>query len=324
VNREGLDNARESTRHEWKIELLEFGRMRIVFDSPSFTVTKFTEIRARTAHFGHILIWPDIEAYRIVPPGAMRALLDERRLDVSPIVAGRLSTVKSSPPRFGFPTKTRSAKTPWGKLELQQAKTTNAGQGGPLLCRLLAELISVRPQTALCEENLVPVHAKIAWKDGGSITFEVGSLLIRKDFPVSLFTVPPPGAKFTDSGLPPDASGIFLDRAQMAAFRTRNAPAPSPRTDPEATGAPGEGFIALNRTDALRFLVLDGIPVAWVPPHGKKYVIGSRPGRYSVQWRSFLGVETSPAREILIPARIALGEPPDAGGHAGAAGAPPP
>ena len=34
------------------------------------------------------------------------------------------------------------------------------------------------------------------------------------------------------------------------------------RTDPEAQGAPGEGFFAKNDTDSLRYFVIDTVPVA--------------------------------------------------------------
>lgn len=322
VNQAGLKTVRELTRHTWQIELLESGRMRVVFDSPSFPLTQFTEIRSRSDRFGHILVWPDTVAYRVIPLGALRALLDDRRIDVSPLVAGTVGKKVSGHPRFGFPTKKASVTTPWGKLELEQARTINAGAGGQLLCRLLVELVSARPESSICEAGKLPVHASFTWKSGSSISFDVTSLLIRNDFPAALFTVPPPHAKFSDHGLPPNASGIFLTREQMAAFRSKDVDPPSPRVDHEATGAPGEGFLAVNRTDALRFLVLDGVPVAWVPAHGQQYLIGSRAGRYSVQWRSFLGMDIEDPQEVIVPARLSLGEPPDAGAPPGAAGAP--
>jgi hypothetical protein len=323
VNQAGLKTVRELTRHAWQIELLESGRMRVVFDSPSFPLTQFTEIRSRSDRFGHILVWPETVAYRVIPSGALRALLDDRRIDVSPLVAGTVGKEESGHPRFGFPTRKTSLTTPWGKLVLEQARTVNAGAGGQLLCRLLVELVSARPESSICKEGKLPVHANFAWKSGGSISFDVTSLLIRSDFPGALFTVPPPHAKFTDYGLPPNASGIFLTREQMAAFRSKDVEPPTPRVDLEANGAPGEGFLAVNRTDALRFLVLDGIPVAWVPAHGQQYLIGSRAGRYSVQWRSFLGMDIEDPQEVIVPARLSLGEPPDAGAPPGAAGAPP-
>ena len=114
-----------------------------------------------------------------------------------------------------------------------------------------------------------------------------------------------------------------MSREEMMAFRTRAIEVPETRTDPASAGAPGEGILAINQTDALRFLLLDGVPVAWVPAHGRQYIIGTRPGRYNLQWRSFLGTYIGESQEVLIPARVAIGEPPDAGTLApGAAGAP--
>ncbi|MDZ4064086.1 MAG: hypothetical protein U1E22_05395, partial [Coriobacteriia bacterium] len=71
VNTNGLKNARTATRHLWQIELLETGRIRVVFDSPSFPLTKFTELRSRHDLYGHVLVWPDSDNYRIIPPGSL-------------------------------------------------------------------------------------------------------------------------------------------------------------------------------------------------------------------------------------------------------------
>lgn len=313
VHAAGVKAARAATRHLWQIELLETGRLRVVFDAPSFVVTKYTELRSRSDMYGHILVWPNSESYRIIPSGALRALLDERRVDVSPLMAGTAAKEQVGRPSFGFPTRTVVVATPWGKVELVQARTTNAGSGGALLCRLLLELVGTRPDSPVCEDGKVPVRASYTWKDGGKVDFEVSSLLIRPDFQSSMFLIPPARSTFTDVGLPPNATGIFLTREQMAAFRSRAADLPTLRTDPEAKGAPGEGFVAVNRTDALRFLLLDGVPVAWVPAHGEQYVIGSRVGKYTAQWRSFLGMSVDDPFEVLVPARFALGEEPDAG-----------
>ncbi len=314
VNAAGVKAARAATRHLWQVELLEAGRLRVVFDAPSFAVTKYTELRSRSDLYGHVLVWPNSESYRVIPSGALRALLDERRVDLSPLVTGQAAKEQTGRPSFGFPTRTAAVTTPWGKVDLVQARTSNAGLGGILLCRLLLELVGARPDSPICEEGKVPVQASYTWRDGGKVAFEVSSLLIRSDFQSSMFLIPPSRATFTDVGLPPNATGIFLTREQMAAFRSRAAELPDPRTDPESQGAPGEGFIAVNHTDALRFLVLDGVPVAWVPAQGQQYVIGSRAGKYAVQWRSFLGMSVDDPFEVLVPARFSLGEEPDAGG----------
>ena len=313
VNQPGIKAARAATRHLWQIELLEAGRLRIVFDSVSYPLTKYTELRARHDAYGHILVWPEADNYRVIPSGALRALLDERRVDTSPLVAGRTDKEQPGRPYFGFPTRSVGVSTPWGKLDLVQARTSNAGSGGVLFCRLLLELIGARPDSPVCEEGRVPVRASYAWKDGGKVVLEVSTLMIRPDFQPTMFMIPPSRATFTDVGLPPDATGLFLTREQMEAFRSRPIE-PATRSDRESKGAPGEGFFAVNRTDALRFLCIDGVPVTWVPAHGEQYVIGSRPGKYTAQWRSFLGTSIEPPTEVLIPARIVLGEEPEEAG----------
>ena len=39
--------------------------------------------KARTDSYGHILAWPDGSSYRVLVPGALRAMFSERRVDVS-------------------------------------------------------------------------------------------------------------------------------------------------------------------------------------------------------------------------------------------------
>jgi hypothetical protein len=314
VSLAGINAAKKLTRHAWQIELAHIGRMRIVFDSPSFPLTKYTELRARFDNLGHVMVWPDGATYRVIPPGALRALLDERRVDVGQLVTGQRGAGTQGGSRFGFPTHTDQLTTPWGKLTLEQARTVNVGEGGPLLCRALVELIGVQPSSPVCESDKVPVHAEYVWKDGAKISFDVTTLLIRKDFPGSFFATPPQRASFTETGLPPDATGVFLTREDLAAFRSAEVPnKPEPRTDPDFVGAPAEGFAAENKTDALRYVLVDGVPVAWVPAHGRQFLVGTKRGRYVVQWRSFLGSFVGEPRAVLFPARIALGEPPDAG-----------
>jgi len=313
VSTAGIDAARKATKRSWQVDIAEVGRMRIVVDSVSFTVTKLSELRARYDRYGHALVWPNIDAYRVVPPGSLRALLDERRVDVSPVMQGQVSQAKPGNSRFGFPTTKNTVSTPTGKVVLEQAHATNVGLGGQLLCRTLIELVSADPSSPVCAQGMLPIHADYTWPDNTTVAFDVGSFTIRPDFPSIYFTTPPATATFTPTGLPPEPSGIFLTKEQVTAFRTKATDSTRPRTDLEAKGAPGEGFFAVNDTDALRFILIDGVPVAWVPAHGRQYIIGSLRGRYTVQWRSFLGASIGPAKQVEIPALLTFPEPPDAG-----------
>ncbi|MCU0693735.1 MAG: hypothetical protein MUF54_20290 [Polyangiaceae bacterium] len=312
----GIDRARKLTRHLWQIEIAETGRMRIVFDAPSFPLPKFTELRARNDYYGHAMVWPNAEAYRVVPPGALRALLDERRVDVTPLVAGKITPVYRKGTRHGFPTRSSKVTTPWGSLTLEQLRAVNVSEGGQLLCRLLVELVGVDPACPVCEHGKMPVYAVFSWNNDARLEFDVTGLLIRSDFPSSLFMIPPTNAPFGQQALPPIANGIFLTREELNAFRHRAVPPPVPRTDDEAVGAPGEGFIAVNNDDAPRYLLLDGVAVAWIPAHGEQYLIGTKPGRYNVQWRSFLGSYLGSAITVQLPGRLHHGAPSEAGAPA--------
>ena len=76
---------------------------------------------------------------------------------------------------------------------------------------------------------------------------------------------------------------------------------------------PGEGFVAVNHSDRVMYLLLDGVPAVAVPASGSEYVIGPQRGRYVAQWRSFLGEKVAPPRPVEMPARLVYGGAPDAG-----------
>jgi len=63
----------------------------------------------------------------------------------------------------------------------------------------------------------------------------------------------------------------------------------------------------------LAYVLVDGIPVVAVPPNDQRYVIGTLRGRYSIQWRTFLGDRIGPAETLDLPARLVFGEVADAG-----------
>jgi hypothetical protein len=62
----------------------------------------------------------------------------------------------------------------------------------------------------------------------------------------------------------------------------------------------------------LQYLMLEGVPVAWVPPGSQVEILGPKAGRYSVGWRDFYGSEIAPASVVQLPARVSVGERADA------------
>ena len=131
---------------------------------------------------GHLLVWPNGVKYRVLPPGAVRTLLGERRVDAVPLVRPQTSTKSEGPHRLGLATKKWDLSTRTGKLSLEQAHIAGAGEGGPLLCRMLAEIIAVDPLFAPCSDEEVPLRAQYSWPDGGSVAFEVTALAEKVDF----------------------------------------------------------------------------------------------------------------------------------------------
>jgi len=306
IAQDGIKTAAGLTAPKWKIDLSETGRMRIVFVSRAMPLPMNSELRARSDRFGHVVLWPNATDYRVVPPGAMRTVLGERRVDVTPMSTGTVKSLGEGK-RLGVGTRKVEVVSPLGSVRLELGKTNDVGEGGALLCRTLVEVIGVDPKTPACVANEVPLSAAYTWQDGGGIDFEVTSLSKRTDLTTNELLVPPPGATYQPSGLPQSPAGVFLSREEVAAFRSAPLNLP-PVEDPRT---PGEGFVAVNETDMLAYFFLDGVPVVAVPPSEQRYVIGTARGRYVTQWRTFLGDRVGPAKTVELPARLTFGEPKD-------------
>lgn len=302
-----LRELAEKTVPRLTIDLSAHGRMRLAVAGISFPLPLGTEIRGRADRLGHVLVWPNNDAYRVLSLGAMRALFGERRADVAPLVAG---TSKELGPGslLGTPTRRTELESPTGRLVLEQADVTASGRGGELLCRFLLELDALQP-SATCRKDLVPVRAEYFWARGGRLGFEVDAVAKRVDLPQGGLYVPPAGALPKPGELPPEPSGIFLSRDELGRLRK----ADRPPAEPPGDDVPGEGFYAVNHTHALRYVLLDGVAVAWIRPGEQQYVIGPRSNRYVTSWRDFLGEEISKPELSFLPARLVVGAAPDAG-----------
>jgi len=309
VNAAGLEAARKLTAPRMTIDLASIGRMRVIFESRALPLGEGTEIRSRSDRYGHVLVWPDGSRYRVLPPGAVRTVLGERRVDAIPLVRAQSSGKSDGTRRAGFATKKWELVTRTGKLVLEQAKIVGAGEGGALFCRFLSELVAIDPSAAPCGADDVPLRASFIWPQGGSTTFEVVTVSDRVEFAAERLFAPPSGGDFTMTGLPPEAGGIFLSREELAAFRLR----PLDVGAAPPAGSPDEGIVLRNGTDSLRYAFLDAIPMAWVLPNREQWVIGPPRGRYLVQWRTFLGDAIDPPMTVDLPARVVAGIGPDAG-----------
>lgn len=308
VSQEGIKSAQKLTALSWKIDLAEGGRMRIQFTSRSLPLPAGAEIRARADRYGAIILWPSSTDYRVVAPGALRTVIGERRVDVTPLAVGTArpaGTARTAGEgrRLGAAVRKLDLTASLGALRLDLGKVTEAGEGGALLCRVLVEVLGVDPRSPECQAGEVPLHAAFTWQEGGGVAFEVTSITRRSDLASSDFLMPPPGARYAPAGLPAAPGGVFLTRDELAAFRVTPLQL-APVNDP---GAPGEGFIAVNQSNTLYYLLVDGVPVVAVPPASERYVIGPPRGRYAVQWRTFLGEAIEPPKIVEMPARLVHG-----------------
>jgi hypothetical protein len=308
VSADGLREANKLAALTLKIDLTDGGRMRAELTGRALPLPAHTEIRARTDHYGNLLFWPNAGEYRVIPPGALRPLLGERRVDTTPLSAGT-ARPQGEGRRLGVAVRKLELSSSVATVKLELGKVSESGDGGALLCRAVVELGGIDPKTPVCQAGEVPLYAAYAWQEGGGIAFEVTALQKRTDLPANGMLVPAPGVRYAPAGLPSVPQGIFLTRDELAAFRTAPLALP-PVRDPSV---PGEGFVAVNHADRLMYLLLDGVPVVAVPPQAERYVIGPPRGRYSAQWRSFLGEKVQAPTTVEMPARIVYGSVGDAG-----------
>lgn len=295
--------AAKATESTFSVTMTALGRMRWLFTSRAQPLPFMSELRARFDRFGHLVVWPGLTKYRVLPPGSLRTTFGERRVDVMPLAPGIKAAGQNSK-RLEIPTRAFSLESPFGTITIEVATVPESGLGGPLFCRSLVELVGVDPATTECKPEEVPLHASIDWKGGGGIDVEIASVERRTDLATTEALVPPPNAELSDGELPTTNDGVLFARDALAAFRTKATEAP------RTPDAPLEGLIADNRHDVPLMLLLDGVPIVMVPPQDKRLVLGPLPGRYVVQWRSFLGDLVLPSEPFDVPAYFYSRPPP--------------
>lgn len=292
----GVEAAAKQTIPKLTITLTAVGRMKIVFDSRALPLPYKGELRARHDRYGNLAFWPGTTRYRIVPPGALRTVLDERRVDVTPLSNGT-KIASTTGTRLEQNVRVVELESPLGKIQLELATMPEAGLGGPLFCRALVELVAIDPATAECAPEEVPLRASITWTDGGGgVDFVVSGFERRTDLSPNSVLVPPPASEKVDDALPEDKDGVHLTQEELRAFRTQAV-----EVRPADPAAPPDGFIADNGRDQLMTLYLDGVPVVTVPPFDKRFIIGPKPGRYVAQWRTFLGDRIDEEALVELP-----------------------
>jgi hypothetical protein len=299
VNAAGLDAARKKTELRLAIDL-GASRMRVALLGTGWVLPAETELRSRSDRYGHVVVWPGGATYRPLAPGALRALIGERRFDVAPITPAEISTKTEDGKRIGVRTRKVEVATRAAKATFEIGRLPELADGGMLLCRMLLDLMNASPSSAVCTDSELPMRAELRWTARGSIAFEVTGVLKKTDLSTTSLLVPPSSASFAASPLPVAGVQAALGPAELAAFRT------GPVEVPGAPHVNGESLIVANSSDQLRVLHVDGIPVAWAAPGAREIVPGLPHGRYIVQSRTFLGETFDAAITQTVPGLVQL------------------
>ena len=308
TNSDGLQRAREAAGFDVVIDLAG-NRMRFAFASRAFSVPPSTELHARDDLYGHSLLWPNRTTYTVLAPGTLRSVLAQQRADVVPLVRARFSALPGGS-SFGLATERVELTTPTGKLELEQARGPSATAAntiwasGMSLCHLLVELVGASPTSSACRADLVPVRAEYTWPNGEHFGFEVSRLLRRTDLNPGALAMPPAGAEFRQSELPPPPPTALLSDNELSDFRLR----PAVRTERVDPSAPKTGLLLVNHSESLRYISVDGAPAARLPPGAEQLLLGLRAGKYQITARDFFGGEDALVKTVEVPARFSLGD----------------
>lgn len=297
VNASAIDAARRRAETRIAIEM-SASRARFVLTGAGLVLPAGTELRARLDRYGHLLLWPGEATYRVVEPGALRALFGERRLDVAPVSRGDVLNGGEGTRRLNLRTRRAEVATRAAKATFELATLHDIDDGGALVCRLLLDLMSASPATAACETDEVPLHVELRWTTQGSLTFDVTSITRRADLVQQDLEAPPASLEFTASTPPQAPAETLVQRSELAAFRS--APVELPPA-PARDGQDPMGLTLVNSTDELRVAWVDGVPVAWASPGARVVLSSLARGRYVVQWRTFLGDAWEPAVAVVVP-----------------------
>src|SRR5579859_1972775 len=143
VNAAAIEAARRKLEARLAVTVSQT-RARIVL-SGGWLLPQDAELRARVDRYGHVLIVPGEEGYRVVEPGALRALLGERRLDVAPLSPAETTSTGEGARRLNQRTRRVDIATRAAKATFELGTFRDAGDGGGLVCRALLDLVNVPP-----------------------------------------------------------------------------------------------------------------------------------------------------------------------------------
>jgi hypothetical protein len=156
------------------------------------------------------------------------------------------------------------------------------------------------PSTPVCGIDELPLHVDFRWPTKQGVVFDAYSLAKRVDLVAASIAAPPPSMSFAPPLLPPLGADVLVPTSDLTAFRNAAADTPAAALDAAAPAA-ATGLLLGNTTDQLRFVWLDGAPIAWVAPGGHVVLPSLLRGRYGFAWRTFLADAVEAPITISIP-----------------------
>jgi hypothetical protein len=109
---------------------------------------------------------------------------------------------------------------------------------------------------------------------------------------------PPPDSPHKQGQLPGLGSRLVSSR-ELASLR---------RKGPKAAGSAEPSTLSVkNQWDTPSYVLIDGVPVAWVGPGKTLSINALRPGKYAVGFRDFLGQSSEAQRTVSLPAELVIG-----------------
>jgi hypothetical protein len=216
-----------------------------------------------------------------------------------------------------LPLRRRTVTTDRGAVTLDVANLEGAGEGGVLLCRLFLDLVDASPDVAACGLNDLPVRVELhlagetydarkrARAGAKGIVFEATELVRRPDATPpptlagtkesrsenpnpSAFLAPPPNATLLREPLANGPGRLMASVADLEDLKGHR--------DPDSPG------LTLKNNEGRPFVAwFEGIPIASVSPGESLVVPGLARGRYTLQFRTFLGNVVLPYSAAPVP-----------------------
>jgi hypothetical protein len=282
-----LEAARKKVEPSFAVDLMP-ARARVVLRGKGFLLPEGTEIRMRSDIYGAALVTDAGAVHRVLMPGTLRALFNERRLDVGPLTAAELTSNGEGARRLGYRTRKVEVWTRAAKTTFEIARVQDAGEGGVLLCRFLLDWMSALPSTPLCSEGEIPLHAELHWTARGILVFDAVSIVRRLDVPAATLLAPPPLSRFTTEPLGGPPGALFFSSQELSALRPGGEPSK---------------LLLLDSADEPRIAWVDGLPLGWVAPNARLEAQGLPKAKVTVDWRTFFDdAEKLPSQTVSLPA----------------------